>query len=56
VALLITSEPGKPGIKPTVLDCESYVASEHIDKVGFEHKDNKCESFWRTRFAAWQAL
>jgi predicted naringenin-chalcone synthase len=40
-ALLITSEPGKPGIKPTVLNCESYVASEHIDKVGFEQKDKK---------------
>jgi hypothetical protein len=40
-ALLITSKPGKPGIKPTVLNCESYVASEHIDKVGFEHKDKK---------------
>jgi predicted naringenin-chalcone synthase len=40
-ALLITSEPGKPGIKPTVLNCESYIASEHIDKVGFEHKDKK---------------
>ena len=40
-AFLITNDSGKPGIKPTVLDCESCVASEHIDKVGFEHKDNK---------------
>jgi len=40
-AFLITNDSGKPGIKPAVLDCESCVASEHIDKVGFEHKDNK---------------
>ena len=37
-AFLIT---GKHGVKPMVLDHESCVASEHIDKVGFEHKDNK---------------
>lgn len=36
--LLITSKPGKPGIKPTVLNCESYGASEHIGKVGFEDR------------------
>jgi predicted naringenin-chalcone synthase len=40
-AFLITSESGKPGLRPTVLDCESCIAPEHIDKVGFEHKDNK---------------
>ena len=40
-AFLITSDSGKPGIKPSVLDYESCVASEHIGKVGFEHKDNK---------------
>lgn len=42
-ALLITSEPGKPGMVSSrrFSICESYVASEHIDKVGFEHKDNK---------------
>jgi predicted naringenin-chalcone synthase len=40
-AFLVTNDSGKPGIKPAVLDCESCVASEHIDKVGFEHKDNK---------------
>jgi polyketide synthase Type III len=40
-AFLITSELKRPGIKPKVLDCESCIASEHIDKVGFEHKDSK---------------
>jgi polyketide synthase Type III len=40
-AFLITSESEKPSLKPTVIDCESCVDSEHIDKVGFEHKDSK---------------
>jgi polyketide synthase Type III len=40
-AFLITSEPRKAARGPAVLDCEACVASEHIEKVGFEHKDNK---------------
>jgi predicted naringenin-chalcone synthase len=40
-AFLITAEPEKRGLKPAVLDWESCVDSEHIDKVGFEHRDGK---------------
>jgi predicted naringenin-chalcone synthase len=40
-AFLITGQHGGPGTNPVVLDSESYLASEHIEKVGFEHKDNK---------------
>jgi predicted naringenin-chalcone synthase len=40
-AFLITAEPEKRGVKPAVLDWESCVDSEHIDKVGFEHRDGK---------------
>ena len=40
-AFLITSDSLKPGFKPAVLDHEACVASEHLDKVGFEHKDSK---------------
>jgi predicted naringenin-chalcone synthase len=40
-AFLITGEQGKTARGPAVLDTESCVASEHIDKVGFEHKNNK---------------
>jgi polyketide synthase Type III len=40
-AFLITSKSERPGLRPAVLDYESCIASEHIDKVGFEHKDDK---------------
>ncbi len=40
-AFLITSGTKGSGTNPRVLDSESCIASEHIDKVGFEHKDSK---------------
>jgi polyketide synthase Type III len=40
-AFLITNGSGRIAGGPGVLDSESCVASEHIDKVGFEHKNNK---------------
>jgi alkylresorcinol/alkylpyrone synthase len=39
-AFLITGD-GRIAGGPAVLDSESCVASEHINKVGFEHKNNK---------------
>lgn len=40
-AFLIAAGPEKRGHMPTVFDCESCIDSEHIDKVGFEHRDGK---------------
>jgi polyketide synthase Type III len=40
-ALLITGKSEKGGRNPTVVDCESCLDSEHIGKVGFEHRDGK---------------
>jgi 3,5-dihydroxyphenylacetyl-CoA synthase len=40
-AFLITDGPEKPGLSPAVMDFESCINSEHIDKVGFEHRDGK---------------
>ena len=40
-AFLIRSAPAEAGVKPGILDFESYVDSENLDKVGFEHRDGK---------------
>jgi predicted naringenin-chalcone synthase len=40
-AFLISGKPENRGLKPSVLDCESCVDSEHIDKIGFEHRDGR---------------
>lgn len=40
-AFLIRNAPGAAGIAPVLLDFETYVDSEHIDKVGFEHRGGK---------------
>ena len=40
-AFLIADEVGGSGHTPAVMDFESCIDSEHIDKVGFEHRDGK---------------
>jgi 3,5-dihydroxyphenylacetyl-CoA synthase len=40
-AFLISSAFESHGCRPRVLDSESCIASEHLDKVGFEHKNSK---------------
>jgi alkylresorcinol/alkylpyrone synthase len=40
-AFIINGKSAAPGLKPTIVDFESYVDSKHIDKVGFEHRDDK---------------
>jgi polyketide synthase Type III len=40
-AVPVMAGPEKRGLKPTILDTESCVDSEHIDKVGFEHRHGK---------------
>ena len=40
-AFLIDDDSQEHGLGPAVLDFESYIHSEHIDKVGFEHRDGK---------------
>ena len=38
---MIDDAAGELGLRPAVLDFESCINSEHIDKVGFEHRDGK---------------
>jgi len=40
-AFIINGKSAAPGLKPTIVDFESYVDSRHIDKVGFEHREDK---------------
>jgi 3,5-dihydroxyphenylacetyl-CoA synthase len=40
-AFLITDEVAERRQSPAIMDFESCIDSEHIDKVGFEHRDGK---------------
>jgi 3,5-dihydroxyphenylacetyl-CoA synthase len=40
-AFVINGRPRRTASQPAVLDFESFVDTEHINKVGFEHRDGK---------------
>jgi polyketide synthase Type III len=40
-AFIVRAGPARNERRPAVLDFESFVDSQHLDKVGFEHRDGK---------------
>src|SRR5580658_2299037 len=40
-AFVLSGKPATHAHWPAILDFESYIDSEHLDKVGFEHRDGK---------------
>jgi predicted naringenin-chalcone synthase len=40
-AFLVSGTPAICGLWPAILGFESYIDSEHLDKVGFDHRDGK---------------
>jgi polyketide synthase Type III len=40
-AFVLSGKPATRSRGPAILDFESYIDSEHLDKVGFEHRDGK---------------
>jgi predicted naringenin-chalcone synthase len=40
-AFIVRGGPAQNVRRPAVLDFESYIDAEHLDKVGFEHHDGK---------------